>query len=344
MLPAKWIFLALTLLGPVLVALAADESAGPDNASPKIFNSNDDLTIELTRIGALKPSLSPFLNESQRQEIHQALLAYSDNLALLNDFLSRPSDDVEAKASKSFDLLRASLDSSCKPSTDSIKPYRSDIAGVMHYVQESDQLFERATHQFSSALLDEDNTKEGRALLTADVEGFCRDYQDKAKFTELKTAYLQALHNAKEKLVADQKTATAMVPRIQKVMDAWSVYRGTLAKAIEESSAQGKVADQLWLIIGVFCIFAIFIFRTVWIFEAPIQLELVASGQVIQFATVMVILIVVCVLGISGVLHENTLGTLLGAIGGYVLSQGVGRAASRAATQAAQQNQSVTRP
>ena len=61
-------------------------------------------------------------------------------------------------------------------------------------------------------------------------------------------------------------------------------------------------------------------------------MEWVASGQVIQFASVMVLLIVVASLGILHILEKEGIGTLLGAIAGYVLSQGVGRAATRAAT------------
>lgn len=64
-------------------------------------------------------------------------------------------------------------------------------------------------------------------------------------------------------------------------------------------------------------------------YPEPLQMEWVASGQVIQFMTVLVILIAILALGITGSLKENTLGTLLGGIGGYVLAQGVGRAAAR---------------
>jgi membrane protein YqaA with SNARE-associated domain len=43
----------------------------------------------------------------------------------------------------------------------------------------------------------------------------------------------------------------------------------------------------------------------------------------------MFLLSVVLALGLAEILKENTLGTLLGGIGGYVLAQGVGRAAAR---------------
>src|SRR5207249_3035942 len=61
-----------------------------------------------------------------------------------------------------------------------------------------------------------------------------------------------------------------------------------------------------------------------------IQAEWVRSGQVIQFVTVMILLTVIMALGLAGILKENTLGTLLGGIGGYVLSQGVGKAVGAA--------------
>jgi hypothetical protein len=44
----------------------------------------------------------------------------------------------------------------------------------------------------------------------------------------------------------------------------------------------------------------------------------------------MILLTVIMALGLAGILKENTLGTLLGGIGGYVLSQGVGKAAAEA--------------
>jgi hypothetical protein len=68
--------------------------------------------------------------------------------------------------------------------------------------------------------------------------------------------------------------------------------------------------------------------------EHDLKMELIESGQLIQFPTVMILLVVVTVLGLSAILDDKTLGTLLGGIAGYVLSQGVGRAASREALKA----------
>jgi membrane protein YqaA with SNARE-associated domain len=59
-------------------------------------------------------------------------------------------------------------------------------------------------------------------------------------------------------------------------------------------------------------------------------MEWVASGQVIQFTTVMILLSALMALGLTQILTEQTLGTLLGGLAGYVLAQGVGRATARA--------------
>ena len=66
----------------------------------------------------------------------------------------------------------------------------------------------------------------------------------------------------------------------------------------------------------------------------------VESGQVIQFVTVMILLSVILALGLVDVIKENTLGTLLGGIGGYVLAQGVGRSA---ASQALKEQETVAK-
>ena len=73
-------------------------------------------------------------------------------------------------------------------------------------------------------------------------------------------------------------------------------------------------------------------------FPDEVMMEWVASGQVIQFVTVMILLSTIMALGLSGLLTEDTLGTLLGGVGGYVLSQGVGRSVARLASRAQQEN------
>jgi hypothetical protein len=98
---------------------------------------------------------------------------------------------------------------------------------------------------------------------------------------------------------------------------------------ISKSSSQKTLADKLWIVIIAIGVFSIFTIMAIRLFDQSIQLEWVASGQVIQFVTVMILLSAIMALGLTGILKENVLGTLLGGVAGYVLAQGVGRAAAR---------------
>jgi hypothetical protein len=99
------------------------------------------------------------------------------------------------------------------------------------------------------------------------------------------------------------------------------------ARQIQQESTAFSIGRNLWAMILVIGIIAIAILVLVRWFPEKTQLELVQSGQVIQFITVLLLLTVIMALGLSQIIKETTLGTLLGGLGGYVLSQGVGRAA-----------------
>ena len=118
--------------------------------------------------------------------------------------------------------------------------------------------------------------------------------------------------------------------------DATLNYLSTLKKKREElqnrlnsTAAQQKISDSLVWIIGIVGFFSVLVIAAIRLFAERLQIEWVASGQVIQFVTVMILLSVITALALSNILKENTLGTLLGGIAGYVLAQGVGRAAAR---------------
>ena len=125
------------------------------------------------------------------------------------------------------------------------------------------------------------------------------------------------------KKASDAKTtATNLLEILQKRKDA-------IEKKLVSSNTQASLTSNLWILIVVIGLFSIGTIAAVKLFNPDIQIEWVASGQVIQFVTVMILLSVVMALGLAGILKENTLGTLLGGIAGYVLAQGVGRAAAR---------------
>jgi len=121
--------------------------------------------------------------------------------------------------------------------------------------------------------------------------------------------------------------------QLASLIDALQKRRAALLQHLGAATAQTTVGSDLWLImlaIGALSIGTIVATR---LFTPEIQNQWVMSGQVIQFVTVMILLSVIMALGLAGILKENTLGTLLGGIAGYVLSQGVGKAAAAAVTQ-----------
>lgn len=139
-----------------------------------------------------------------------------------------------------------------------------------------------------------------------------------AYFDALKTR----LGDDAKKAAEAKSTATSLLEILQKRKDA-------IEKKLVSSNTQASLTSNLWILIVVIGLFSIGTIAAVKLFSADIQIEWVASGQVIQFVTVMILLSVVMALGLAGILKENTLGTLLGGIAGYVLAQGVGRAAAR---------------
>jgi hypothetical protein len=315
-------------------ALTANPSAAPD---PKTFATEENTTAAIDQVTKLPISRSPLLNEAAREEAQSAIAGYNLDLQQLNILLSRSVSDVDGKAKTLFDTLKGAV-APCNPTV--VISAQRDLAGVYNYVAESHSYFQRVlTPETPFGIFDADEAlrdiQPSDAPENKSAETFCGKYKTSASVTDLLQRYLLVLQKAEKRLQDDQNKAQDMIPRIQKITDSWTTRKTSLEKSIEDASPAGKVADQLWPILTVFCLFAVVLFGLTRIFPDSIQTELVASGQIIQFATVMVILIVVCVLGISGILKENTLGTLLGAIGGYVLSQGVGRAASRDATKAA---------
>jgi len=300
------------------------------------FASDAGTASELEQITKLQMSRSPVLNEAAREEAQTAIAAYNANTQNLNRLLSRTAVDSDSKAIAVFDNLIKAV-SPCQWTA--VKSSEDELAGIYNYLAESHAFLQRVlTPETPFGIYGGDES-----LLTIRLEPaqFCEKNNSAEKVRALQVKFLATLKDAKAALQSDQDDAQRMIPRLQKLADSWTTRKKALERAIEDASPAGKVADQLWQIMAVFCTFAIAIFATTKLFSTPIQLELVASGQIIQFATVMVILIVVCVLGISRILQENTLGTLLGAIGGYVLSQGIGRAATRAASQAAEDKPAV---
>lgn len=120
---------------------------------------------------------------------------------------------------------------------------------------------------------------------------------------------------------------------LAKVEEGLAEYKEKLHEAQRDMKVKSSLAGALpWVVLalGLLCVGVILATR---LFPENVMLEWAASGQVIQLVSVLLLLTAIMALGLAGLLTERTIGTLLGGVGGYVLSQGVGRIAARRAKQ-----------
>ena len=128
----------------------------------------------------------------------------------------------------------------------------------------------------------------------------------------------------------EQTDVQSFKTETSQLVEALQKRRAALVQHNQVAETKADIFQYLWVIIGVIGLLSIGTIFVIKTFPPELQQQWVASGQVIQFVTVMILLSVIMALGLASILKENTLGTLLGGIAGYVLSQGVGRAAAQA--------------
>lgn len=163
----------------------------------------------------------------------------------------------------------------------------------------------------------------------------------KVRFNGIGDKINQLMINIKNEYKSNDDDRKAIVVSLNLLLEDLNTYNKSLSDELRKASTKNTLGSNLHLmilVIGVLSIGAIALVR--W-FPIEVMTEWVESGQVIQFVTVMIILSVIMALGLAGLLSENTLGTLLGGIGGYVLSQGVGRSAARRAIREHEKNEKL---
>ena len=300
--------------------------------------------------------------------------------ALLNSAWAAATDATQSVDSSDDTLLTAPAPPSAElayqelsRNNEAIDKLRSDIETRTRKLAEEDTVYQSRRRVLDTALLSlasgrckgqatppkgpiEDAKLALRALnrvVKGDVSIFSSRLEEEAKLLCNSTATLHLLSEAGVKEMDDQldewrtawiKAAEQENGEKQKLLSARLQNYKRLSSALDTLRGQRDtkatfVSDLKWLVL-ILGLLSVAVMLIVRMFPVELQTEWVASGQVIQFMTVLIILITVLALGITGVLKENTLGTLLGGIGGYVLSQGIGRAAARSALR----NAAVTGP
>jgi hypothetical protein len=262
---------------------------------------------------------SEFLIYSETQRTQDELAKYQHYLATLE----RPDDslkrlqDIRTDAASVIKLAKA-LD--CKmPKPGEVESIVAKVVKIRSRLVRIDEF-------------DEDNPWNSiptRVAPNEKPEQLC----ERVKQALAQEADLIGYFDKPQKTIADRQQEIANAKQLAIVLvEKLQLRRNALQAKAASLSNQAAVAKDLWLIISLMCGFSILTIFVIRLFPDLITKEWVESGQVIQFVTVMILLSVIMALGMSNVLKENTLGTLLGGLAGYVLSQGVGRATAQALT------------
>lgn len=174
-----------------------------------------------------------------------------------------------------------------------------------------------------------DNAPTVRSIDSANARDACKRWKTFLGNSGTQEKLLNYFDTLKSSLIERSKVNADARDKAKTLLDILQKRRVIVESRLTKKATQDTLTDKFWIALLVIGIFSVGTILAVKLFTPEIQLEWVASGQVIQFVTVMILLSVVMALGLAGILKENTLGTLLGGIAGYVLAQGVGRAAAR---------------
>lgn len=150
------------------------------------------------------------------------------------------------------------------------------------------------------------------------AQGFCATSDFPLGLLQEVNGHLAAMADAAAERTAVERRLADLNERREEVL-----------RAMTSDLAGASIANNIpWLMLIIFGVGAGTL-AGVKLFDSRIQQELVASGQIVQFVTILILLGVILALGLAQRLQAETLGTLLGGLAGYVLSQGVGRQAQQ---------------
>lgn len=163
----------------------------------------------------------------------------------------------------------------------------------------------------------------------ADDAEYCRAAKAAVSSPDYVTALQEIIGSVQSGISTFMGQQASVSSEYDKYLDVLKKRRVAIQDKLNSAQSVSQISGNLPLLLAVLAIACVSTILGIKLFDAELQMEWVASGQVIQFVTVMILLSVILALGLSNILKENTLGTLLGGVAGYVLAQGVGRAAAR---------------
>ena len=331
------LMLTLLLMLALLTMIDAQDPFAMQRELQKILADDKGTKGEVERIQTLETPANPALLTRKLDEAQTAIDTYTAYLGSGKPLKERL-DNLQARepdAMKNIDMLANSA-RNCKK-TKNFDAVDTSLISLRDYYRLPGFEVSFGFPWITSSLppTDVEVLTKVSKLLEMDGQAFCKYVVDnEIDLNRLKQDLVKSVSILKAQTDAQISDYDKKSPRTQQVLNAWNERKSQLEKSLEQKAGTAStVANYLPWIIGAFCLFALLIFVILMRFPKESQLELIASGQVIQFATVIILLIVVCILGMAKFVGDSTLGTLLGGISGYILSQGVGRRERHEATQ-----------
>jgi uncharacterized protein YlxW (UPF0749 family) len=283
------------------------------------------LILSFSVSGLTQDAATPSAISSRIAELTPPDKDVPDNPIVLADEIRRINEEL-SETRKSEDVLEKQIKNTTKNKDTATKTLQ-DVANLNCDASPNlsslmDQI-DRISHALADAI-DEDTTSPWANVSTQNI----RNLAPKEQCERLKA--IAADPDLLNFIDKEQNQLTDLKKETDQLLDALQKRRAALVTHNQIAETKQDIFQYLWIIIGVIGLLSIGTIFVIKTFPPDLQQQWVASGQVIQFVTVMILLSVIMALGLASILKENTLGTLLGGIAGYVLSQGVGRAAAQA--------------
>lgn len=134
---------------------------------------------------------------------------------------------------------------------------------------------------------------------------------------------LQSMIDGVANLSTELDQAAASRGDLERTRNELERRKREIVTQMSDQVASARVSQTMpWILLIIFGAGGLLLLSTK-LFTAEVQTELVASGQMVQFVTILILFGAILALGLADKLQEQTLAALLGGMAGYVLSQGI---------------------
>jgi hypothetical protein len=240
--------------------------------------------------------------------IDRRITAIDDQIARAN--LNRSATNEVEQASRVLAELKRSPDRACAAGADARLRFRAALVGAMG-----------ALSNVSGRL---DSIYPWEQMRTEEVSALC---------DEPAVAAIARMEAGVTQMNSELQAAAGSVDDLRRERDEQQTRKHQIVEEMSNQVASARVSRTMPYILIIIFALGVIMLGAGRLFSPEIQSELICSGQLVQYATILILFGALIALGLADKLQEQTLAALLGGLAGYVLSQGVGQKDQRATLQ-----------